>query len=229
MSGDLSSDLSSEVPRPLIDKIYVIISKEKEPDRYEYLMAFVEKYPALGAIMEVSEPYWYGRDTGAIDLSRFDRGKLKESECMLFESHLKVLRTAIDCNVGRFLLLESDCIFAEKFDKLLTCICQQWIAADISNSIVFLGNGGGIPIRAENTAITENLCRATSTRCTDSILMTRHSAEILYRNSVGCPVDLPIDHFWNNIIRRGDVTSMWIKPHIIIQGSQINKYNSHLR
>jgi GR25 family glycosyltransferase involved in LPS biosynthesis len=214
----------------LPQKIYVLVSKDKETARYNDQMAYFKTIPALEPLVEYIEPCWVGRDEDGVDFSRYS-ATLKKREIMPTESHVKCLRAALDAGHEHFMVCESDSLLPPNFPELLNHIYADWenlgtIGAG-KKSMIYLGNGNGMMPRQTNRR-SALLYEENGTRCVDCMLMTRDAAQALYDATTSENIRGPVDHYWNDVIRSRGITAYWLHPYEVQQGSSVGKYRSHL-
>ena len=207
-----------------IDKIYIIISKEFEPERYAYLTSYFNKYPDIDVVF--FEASYINRDENLIDYSKYG-SSLKKREIMLLEGYRRLFKHILtNTNYQYVFILESDVLFVDNFLEILTDYIKQWKALNTSRSMVFTGNGCNLKPNVSNKVST-NLYKENWSRCTDSMLMTRESIIYFYNHLENNIINNPIDH----ILVYGDsaIVSYYAEPHIIIQGSQNGTYASTIQ
>jgi GR25 family glycosyltransferase involved in LPS biosynthesis len=206
----------------MIDKIFIIVSKEFEKDRFEYLNNYFENNKTNIPI-EYFEPYYKNRDEDKININKYRN--LKKGEIMLSETYIKLFTHIVENNLKYTLILESDVLFENNFFENLQIIFDEWINVGKHPSIVFLGTGANLQPNIKNK-ISENLFLQNSTKCTDSMLFDLDAIKhILNKKNNLLLINKPIDHLWNYFIGK-DIFSYWIKNPLVIQGSQTGVYKS---
>ncbi len=206
----------------MIEKIFIIVSKELEKERFEYLENYF-KENKTDIPIEYFEPLYKNRDEDKVNMKKYRN--LKIGEIMLSETYIKLFNNIIENKVEYSLILESDVLFENNFFENLKSIFDEWIINAKHPSIVFIGSGCGLKPNTNNQ-ISPNLYLQNSTHCTDSMIFDFNAIQyILNKMNNLILITKPVDHLWNHFIGK-DIYSYWIKTPIINQGSGNGKYKS---
>jgi hypothetical protein len=218
--------------RPSVDKIFIIVSKDKESDRYAYIQKYLDSHPEFKSLTEIVEPFWKGRDehlfTNQAQYDKCARGGMM----MVYETQLNILRRFIedlDCaGYSHIMVCESDCIFSDDFLDRIKEFRAQWDTLGEANSMLYPGSGCGLTPRQHNKK-TDNLYEENSTCSGECYIVTRKSAKSIYTMTRNEPlINMVLDHYWNRVIKEMNIKSYWARPHVVYQGSFTGLYKSHL-
>jgi GR25 family glycosyltransferase involved in LPS biosynthesis len=203
-----------------IDKIYVIISKQFEPDRYAYLQSYFAAHPELD--VEFYEASYVNRDENKVDFSKYSG--LRKPQIMLLDTYIRLFKHILENTTNQYVyILESDVLFVDNFIQKLQKYVLEWKNLNADTSMVFTGNGCNLKPHIENKK-SEHLYKENTSRCTDSMLMTRKAVEYFYNYLENNLIQKPIDHIY--IYGDDKITSYYAEPHIIVQGSQNGTYKT---
>jgi hypothetical protein len=211
----------------MIDCVYIIVSKENEPDRYLYLLKNIpihlNNYEKNNKII-LYEPFYKNRDENNINMKKF-KNNLLSAEKMLLATYIKLFKEIKNNNYKNVLILESDVLFVEDFEKKLNDIYIEWL--ENKKESLFLGNGCNFQPKTKK--ISNNLHLENGTKCTDSMIIDSHAINNIL-DFIGDidEISSPIDHLLNNIMGK-TIYGYWIAEPIIIQGSQNNTYKSTIQ
>jgi hypothetical protein len=215
----------------MIDFIYIIISKEKEKERYNYIINNITKYlPNYFKNNKIIfyEPFFIDRDEIKLSSLNLNFSKtLKNGEKMLLATYVNLFKELLEKKYEKILILESDVLFVDNFEEKLNIIYDEWNLFKKNSSIVFLGNGCNL--KPKTKRISNNLYLENRSKCTDSMLLDLESITNIniFLNSLEI-IDLPIDHLLNRIMNK-TIYGYWIHEPIIFQGSQNGTYKSCIR
>jgi hypothetical protein len=208
-----------------LDHIYIILSKQFEPERFNYIQFFLKLFPS--DYCTIVDPFYKGRDDPKQLLVPRIKSTIQPVSLgagFLYLTYEKLMNEFIHTtNYNTVLVLESDILFKnDVIEKLTECI-NEWITLENwENSMIFLGNGCNFKPNP-NTKVTEHLYFTNGSKCTDSMLWTRNSiSKILPElENLNNPIDFKLlECFEKNISK-----AYWIEPHIFEQGSQNGTYN----
>jgi GR25 family glycosyltransferase involved in LPS biosynthesis len=211
----------------MLKHIFVIVSKELEPERFAYLNNYFQNNP-LNAPITYWEPLYKNRDEHLFNRQKYIN--LKTGEIGLAQTYERLFEHIVkNFNENElFLTLESDVIFTENFPQKLNIILQEFNFLNKENSVVFLGDGCNMhPI--PNQQKTEHLYQTNGTKCTDSMLLTYNCVKNLHIFTQNNIINRPIDHIWNDTFKNYDISAYWSEPPIIQQGSQLGIYPSMIK
>lgn len=213
----------------MIDIIYIIVSKEREKQRYEYLIKYFEEHPCKYKI-EYIEPYYKNRDENKIPRSHYSppNNYLSLGAIMLSYTYEKLFEHIInDTKYNHILILESDVLFHNDFYSKLDIIYDDWVHNGKHPSVIFLGNGCNL-IPSQNTRCTSNLYLTNKTKCTDSMLFDRDVIIYIYNHMLNMVITKPVDHLWESMFGK-NIFAYWIDEPLVTQGSQNGKYLSSIQ
>lgn len=148
------------------------------------------------------------------------------SEISLFYKHTLIYRQIQNGEDDWALVLEDDAeIISPDFKKVVN--------TNIENTpddwdMIFIGDGCGlhIPKQYQSKGQVAYLKEHPATKCTDSYLITKEAAKILY-NSLLYYV-LPIDFELNFFLKELNFKVYWWEPNLVTQGSQSGTYQSEI-
>ena len=176
-------------------------------------------------------------------LSEFDKKlfdlsevSLPEASCMM--KHILCYRQVKD-GYEHALILEDDAILCDNFNqKLMSYMAQlpeDW-------DMCFIGNGCNLHIPRTRTLLSntniypkENYETSWggdgASRCIDSYLISKKCAEKILAqvDQENCIIDKSPDWWLNDVIRSNHFNVYWAEPTIVIQGSELGKFQSSLR
>lgn len=208
-----------------IDKIFIIISKKYEADRYNYLQQYFEEHP--GFDVEYVDALW-SDDVPNLDLSKYNRNRLRIPEIMIIETNFRLFKRILDAtDYSHVFVCESDVLFDENFPERLKEAIAEWKSLNKDTSAVFTGNALGLKPQMHNK-VSNTLYKQNGSRCMDSVLYTRKALESMYMQLESMEeINLPIDHI--NFYGDDKVVSYYLEPTIISQGSQCGRYKSSIQ
>lgn len=219
--------------------IYIIGSKQYEPDRMEYLESYFSTQPLLNIKTRM---HCY-KSTLTPDMlqtyvpvnrSKYNR-PLRMGEISLFINHIKVFEEILKTHTsGSFLILENDVIFKEDLTEYLTNLLSS--IPSLAYDCISIGSGCNQFVRRNpsNPAIFQ-FEQHVNTRCTDSLLFTYNGIKEFYTyicNNLakGHSLDEPIDNYFDTFCRQNQqFRFLWVDPVVCYQGSEYNIYKSDVR
>jgi hypothetical protein len=206
--------------------IYVLVSKEYEKDRLDYLTNYFNNnnipYP-----IKLFEPLYKGRDDDKLNYNKYKLGKV--SDIAVSQSFELLLQHIIQNHKeGDIILtLESDVIFQDMFLTKLENIVNQFELLNKDNAVVFLGDGCYLQIKENHIKVSDNLYETGETKCADSIILTYNAVKNIYKHMQELEtINIPFDWLWNRTFETYNINSYWCEPPIIHQGSQNGTYNT---
>ncbi len=197
--------------------------------RLAYRKAFlVSQFARLG-LDDVTYIEQYDRDTlSESDIAMF-HPKLSRANMAVTLSHLQCIKDMLASGVDHALILEDDAVlhpdFNARLDKYMNELPDDW-------DVMFIGNGCGLHIpRAiieANPGQTvfpkghDTTVGAGCTRCTDSYVLRRRCAERIldYVSSLQSKVEMPVDWWYNDVLRDIGAKVYWSEPTIVEQATQ---------
>ena len=219
-------------------KIYVIGSKDYEPDRIDYL----DKYFSSKNIKVSYYQPWYKTNLTPEILQKYvpineslHNRPLRMSEISLFLNYIYLFEKILNENTdGIFLILESDVIFTGELTHYLSTITNIIKPSDYDCISIGAGCNLKIPgINHENDDF--YFMKITKTRCTDSMLYTYNGIK-KFMNYLdlflkeGKSLNQPIDNFLDTFFNLDPLfTFLWVHPTICIQGSEHAVYKSNIQ
>lgn len=244
LSINLSSLVSSNLQK--ISKIYIIINKDKEPERYKYINDWLNKnnitnfqyfnYCYKDNLSESDLNKYYHQDDEmflkklSISYPPFLRN-LSKSEISLAINHIKILEDAVFNQYNSILILESDAIFSENFiddwnNKYSTEIPLNW-------DVVVLGGGN----KSHNNLLKRMGINITndkhiyfnprfSVKCTEATLFSLNACKKILENII--PINAPIDHEYDYHLYENRLNVYLCEPPLVINGSEQNIYTSNI-
>jgi glycosyl transferase family 25 len=219
---------------PDIDIVYILVSKELEKNKYEYLQRETTKH--LAKYIDQNkviyyEPVFKNRDEDQFDKYEF-HSSLRRGEKGIWVSYLNMYKEIIDAGYETALILESDTIFFPDFSLKLDEVFNEWLQVSSEPSILFIGNG--CSFKPKTPLISENLHLENRNKCTDSIIYKRSSITRFYNyvmnlNIIDLPIDLTLDRVFGYHKNENNINGYWIHTPIVKQGSQCGIYKSTIQ
>ena len=180
-------------------------------------------------------------------IENYDREVLKESDiekfsilrpnqCSLILKNIEAMKRIQKSKSNYNLILEDDVILCEDFcirlEKALTELPPHF-------DMLFIGDGYGVHIPSKYIKPNKNIYEKSreptewggngGTRCTDSVLISKICCKrivMVFEQSKQKSINLAIDWWINEVIRKLKLEIFWMEPTITKQGSQIGKYLS---
>ena len=209
----------------MIEHIYVIISREFEPDRANYLTRFFNENN-LGIQITFVEALYKYRDENKLE-NRYTYNLVLGEKCLL-QNYINLYRHILTTNYNTVLVLESDVLFTENFKEKLSIVVNEFKSLNENNAMCFLGNACNLKYN-ENNKKTEHLYLQMSSSCTDSMILTRMSIQNILNEMTNKIISKPADHLLNDIIINKDIKAYWCNPPVIIQGSANGVYKPSVK
>lgn len=238
----------------IIDMIYVIVDKEKEPERFEYIdkwmteneivnkkylmycykdtltTADIEKYYLHNPFM-----FWKKYSINYFDKNKNinESRKLKNSVISLVINHIKVLEDIVKNEYKSALILESDVIFEKDFikrwnEEYVEQIPQNW-------DVVILGTGNNNHENMKEAFTPPNTDTSRKRiyynarfmmKCTEATLFTNSACKKILQDII--PFNAPIDHEYDYYLSENRMHVYMCEPPLIKNGSEIKHYKSTL-
>lgn len=232
-----------------IDQIYVIIDKNLEPDRFEYIDNWVKTnnitnykyhmYCYKNTLSEDEINYYYKHDSieywKRYSVNYYDENiknintskKLTKSEISLAINHIKILEDIVKNNYKNALILESDAIFTDDFINKWNKLYSQQIPADFD--VVVLGEGCEYHATILDTFKTKKEDNKYiyynprfSVRCTEATLFSFDACKKILKNII--PFYAPIDHEYDYHLYKNNLKSYICEPPLIFNGTHKKRY-----
>jgi len=235
-----------------IEQIYVIIDKEREPDRFEYIDKWMKEN---GITNKKYSMYCYKDTLTEGDIERFydhnpqmywkkfttnyfnnkmrinESRRLRDAEISLVINHIKVLQDAVENGYESVLILESDVIFEEDFikrwnEEYIEQVPKDW-------DVVILGSGNSNHSKMKE-GFTTPLTKTEGKRiyynprfmvkCTEATLFTQSACKRILEGII--PFHAPIDHEYDYHASKNRMNMFMCEPPLIKNGSEINRYKT---
>ncbi len=226
------------IPATPIQRIIVIGSQEREPERIAYLEGYFKQ---LGLSATYVQPTW-GTTLTADQHEQFletlphsENRPFRDAEKSVFLNFLHVFETIVQEGLqGYSLILESDVLF----DGNLIQYCQALTGFlnDVQPEFVSIGSGCDLIEDDVNTEdMNFQIYPHRRVRCMDSYLVSQKGAmkfvEYCRRfPQEGLKFHMPIDNFLEDYFMKRDKEAppqqYWVWPSLTQQGSQNGTYNS---
>jgi len=156
---------------------------------------------------------------------------LHDSEISLFLHHIECYKKIIENDTIDFaLIFEDDALFNSSFyetlKKYMIHLPNDW-------DMLFIGDGANLHVPDNILKICKNcnIFRGYSSRCSDSYLISKKCAlkfmNIINNKNFSC--NLPIDHWFNFIMKAENLKVLWAEPTIVTQGTENGIFKSSLR
>lgn len=160
------------------------------------------------------------RNRGAWQNSGVSR-PLRLAEVSLAIKHLVTMQKLVDQDLRLALFLEDDVIFERNFVQKLLYRLKSFPK---DGDLAFIGSG--CDLRVEKRQLWRHWYRRTDpvSRCTDSFLISSRAAAAILR--LCKPFSLPIDFEINFAARQSQISSYWLEPPLVRQGSQSGVFKS---
>lgn len=211
----------------MLNQIFVIVSRELEPHQYDYISNFFSQNN-FKCEVTFKEPFYKGRDEHLFNRQKYVN--LRAGETGLAQTYEYLFRNILDNFLpgDNFLILESDVLFQGNFMNNFLQVCEEFESLTNVRKVSFLGDGCNMHPRKDQQ-ITKWLYQTNTTKCTDSMLMTYETIQELYQCTLENIINKPVDHIWNDFFRKRNISSYWVEPPIIKQGSACGVYSSSIR
>jgi glycosyl transferase family 25 len=159
--------------------------------------------------------------------------KLSNPEIACTITHINIYKKIIDDDIPFALIFEDDEILLEGFDQSLQRVIdelnrEEWDICHLNDAFGWNVENyksfalSGLLKKEKNRTVYKMNC----SKCTDSYLITKHAATVLYNSII--PFCLPIDWMHNPIYKEHGLNVYWADPPITHQGS-VDVYSSSLR
>lgn len=230
-----------------ISKIYVIINKDKEIDRYNYLVSWFKK-------QKISNyqffNYCYGDNISEIDIQKYykkdDKLFIKKcglhyvlsirditlSEISLAINHIKVLEDAVKRKYKSILILESDAIFVDDFKNKWNNIYSKELPENWDTVVLGTGNYLHIDMTSKlfidlqpDKHIYANPRHMV--KCTEATMFSLNACQQILKNII--PFNTPIDHEYDYHLLQNKLNVYMCEPPLVSNGSVINKYKGNIQ
>jgi hypothetical protein len=164
--------------------------------------------------------------TGSLPVAK----RLPERWIELQFMHLTAIKRALSSKADWILVLEDDALpIGSAFDQISKIINKL----ELKNTWVNLNSGAGLtwtvsdPIPDENGVFIVN---PAATRCAVAYLISNDLGQKIIdsANNEGVPNWLPIDVYFQVLLRKFKSKSYWQEPASFAQGSETGEYTSHL-
>jgi GR25 family glycosyltransferase involved in LPS biosynthesis len=161
--------------------------------------------------------------TGSLPIKK----SLPKPQLEVQRMHITALKRGIDTNSKWILILEDDAIPTEDAFDLVNKIAESFKPI---NTWINL-NSGALLLRTKSEKIDSfGLFRIkpSATRCTVAYLISRDLALKFVEDATkfGVPNYLPIDFYFQVLLRKYKAISFWTEPELFLQGSEIGSYDS---
>ena len=235
-----------------IDQIYVIIDKEKEPDRFEYVDGWMSEN---GIVNKTYLMYCWKDTLTKQDIQTFydhnpqmywkkfttnyfnnkmrinECRRLSDTEISLVINHIKVLEDVVRNGYESVLILESDVIFEEDFikrwnEEYIDQVPKDW-------DVVILGSGNSNHSKMKE-GFTTPLTKTEGKRiyynprfmvkCTEATLFTQSACKRILEGII--PFHAPIDHEYDYHLSENRLNVYMCEPPLVINGSETKVYES---
>jgi hypothetical protein len=213
----------------MIERIYIIGSEVREPERMAYLTGY---FKGLGLSVTYFQPtYMDTISPGELSLfSEETHGRqFKVAEKSLFLNFMYLFEKCLEEHSGYVLILESDVIFEGDLVAYLEGLSR--FLKEASPDCVSIGSGCDlIDDDVDTSDMNFQIVRKKIVRCTDSLIFSKGGIKAIldYMNGYGV-FDEPIDNFLEKFIKGSDFSYYWVWPSITLQGSQYGHYKSSIQ
>lgn len=167
-------------------------------------------------------------DIPDLDPAEVAAAPMTPGEYSLVQKHIAIWRDFLASDKPYCLVFEDDVFLATDFVPKLG-LCIEELGSPTLRAAVYLGNGCNYYIAARNLVAGQHLYAAVTSRCTDSYLITRPTAEArlewLSRNTP----TRGIDHQINVIDAEKGIEILWFERPIVEQGTENGAFSSSLR
>lgn len=232
-----------------VSMIYIIINKEQELDRYNYLNKWFGDNKILNykyvnycyknnLTDELVNKYYKDDKDRFKEKTLLNYGKvnstrsLSKSEISLAINHIKVLEDAVYNNYNSVLILESDAIFSDDFihkwnDLYSSRLPKNWDIVVLGNGVDKLHYGSVksiLSLQKEKKYVYNN--PSYLFRCTEATLFSYNACKKILQTII--PFNAPIDHEYEHNSLENNLNVFLCEPAIIFNGSQLNKYKTEI-
>jgi hypothetical protein len=231
-------------PNWITEKNYSEFYEQESKD--QYASGVLKKYIAMDLLINfksqtISRRHAYRIAQIKLFLHYFSNGLLFKDTFLLEERklenavlevqrmHITALQQGLNMNTEWILVLEDDAVAQPNAEIRLLEIINNRPA---ENTWINLNSGALLPRTKSEKVDTLGLFRVkpSATRCTVAYLISRDLAVKFVEdsNEFGVPNYLPIDFYFQVLLRKFKAISYWADPELFLQGSEIGTYDSGL-
>jgi GR25 family glycosyltransferase involved in LPS biosynthesis len=218
----------------MIQNIYFIVHKEKEPERYKSILNIIDKfgfknYSILKQLWASDITYDMRRNLCKTNRTSLLHGRihpLSNGEISLFLNYISCLKEIRETYTdGYFIIFESDILLNSNFNAELEKVLEL---AKNNNDWDIINIGSGQQEVPENIIPGLHLYKAKRNRCAEGIIW-KYSAVckfLDYVKDIDGPIDTKMDVFCEF---DGGFNIYWAHPPLVYQGSKCGVFQSYLR
>jgi len=212
-----------------INHIYVICHREKEPDKYQKWIRWME-FNKIPESYLTFYCYKWADELSKEDIANIhlDDGSLarlfpfrsnfplKLSEMSLSINFLNIFKEGLQKSYQNILVFESDAIlhpsFVTEFNKRLTELYASY------SNWHMLSLGCGMNKRIKNIKKNKHIYLHKEVRCLDSFVISLTGMRLI--TQLLKKVSLPIDEHIDILVKTHRIIMLWLEPTLVVQGSQ---------
>lgn len=213
-----------------IDHMYIVCNKEKESDKYNKWLKWLEYNKVKEEFVTFYCYKWcdeltdddiknYSNDDGTlVKLFPFRANfPLKRSEISLSINFIHIFKDALDNQYKNILVFESDAILHPNFIELLNkYLMMLFNSSSIKWDMLSIGAGMNkhYPIIERN----KFFYVSKEMRCLDSFVINETGMQFIVNNLK--QIKLPIDEHFDIFVKENKLRLLWLEPTLVVQGSQ---------
>lgn len=252
LSIQLKFESNSESKLEGIQQIYVIVDKDKEPERFQYIDKWMNENLIVNkkylmhcykdTLTEEDAKRYYKHNPHMFwkkfcinyfhkNINTREARRLSDSEISLVINHIKVLEDIVKNGYKSALILESDAVFEKDFIKKWN---EEYVEQLPDNwDVVILGAGNDNHTKMKE-AFTTPITKTEGKRiyynprfmmkCTEATLFTNSAAKRILEGII--PFHSPIDHEYDFHTSENRMNVHMCEPPLIKNGSHIKQYES---
>jgi hypothetical protein len=216
-----------------VDHIYVICSREKEPERVKNLESIFEVVPS--SKVTFVEPYWRGRDSVNVFVQHLGNliHRLQVPAGLLYMTFYNLCEKIASGEQQIVLVLESDVLVKDKVDwinKLNQAVNDWKQIPNYEKSMLFLGNGCSQLTISSAARRVGDIYEMNEARCCDSMIWTKQMCQdvLPFLKPIIAPIDIFLNHYFQAHDKHGH-KAYWLDPPIFSQGSQNGTFSSSVQ
>jgi len=231
---------------------FIIINKEKEQERYNYIQNQIKNYNLDKTLNINYFNFIWGNEINSEIRNKYcksdwsmrkhdrtmEKNPLSNGEISLFLNHLECLKNIKNTfNDGIFIILESDVIFKPNFNEDIIKIVKSlnylndWDIINIGEGTRDYLKNRGYPKSQPNIINNFYFYKENINSCIEGLIWNYKSINKFLdyfdkTEDIDSPIDTKIDVLSTYI---GNFNIHWLEPSLVNQGSFIKLFNSHLR
>lgn len=177
---------------------------------------------------EPSIPFWTEDEKSWEAKTSIQFRQLRPAEKSIAVKHLEAYQRLANSTYDYALILEDDTILVENFMPILESRIGTLSDEKSKWDFLFIGSCCNLRISQEHIIPGQYWYKKSypATKCADSYVIKRKAAQACLEE---LPYTLPIDWELSYIIEKRNMTTYWLEPPIVVQGSQNGTYESSIQ